>query len=146
MVDPEFLKKHNLSLSSKLHKYVDIFLPLHTNQKGKAFVPNRRNKNVPDFQGDFKTLAIWTNIKAKLVGARLGGSYYPDLKDSTVLEIHQHMFIYILNGLSPSPSCPEMKFNTQAVNQINGSLMILLLLHYHRIILVQDGVMLLQHL
>ena len=63
------------------------------------------------FTGDFETLAIWTNIKVKLAGAGPGGSYYPDFKDFTVLEIRQHMSIYILNGLSPSPRL-EMKFNT----------------------------------
>ena len=48
MVDPEFMKKHNLSSSSKPHKFVDIFLPLHK-PKGKGLFPTEEAKNVPDF-------------------------------------------------------------------------------------------------
>ena len=86
-----------------------------TQTKGKGLFPTEEAKSVPDFQGDFKTLASWTNIKAKLAGAGPGGSYYPDFKDFTALVIRQHMPIYILNGLSPSPRL-EMKFNTQVVD------------------------------
>ena len=100
IVDPVFKKKHNLSSSSKPQKFVDAFLLLHK-PKGKGLFPTEEAKNVPDFQGDFQTLAIWTNIKAKLAGAVPGGNYYSIFKDFTGLEIHQHniMFICILNCL-----------------------------------------------
>ena len=48
MADPEFLKKNNLSLSSKQHKFVDVFLPLHKS-RGKGLFPTEEAKNVPDF-------------------------------------------------------------------------------------------------
>ena len=72
IVNLVFKKKHNLSSSSKPNKLVDVFLPLHK-LKGKGLFPKEEAKNVPDFQDDFQTLAIWTNIKAKLVGAGPGG-------------------------------------------------------------------------
>ena len=51
-VDLEFRKKHNLSSSSKSHKFVDIFLPLHK-LRGKDLFPTEEAKNVPNFQGNF---------------------------------------------------------------------------------------------
>ena len=92
----------------------------HYTTKREKIVSNRRSKECSRFIGDFETLATWTNIKVKLAGAGPGGSCYPDFKDFTTLEVRQHMYIYILNGLFPSP-CLKMKFNTQAVNQINGN-------------------------
>ena len=64
MVDPLFKKKHNLSSSSKPHEFVDVFLPLHK-PKGKGLFPTEEVKNVPDFEGNFQTLAIWTNNLSK---------------------------------------------------------------------------------
>ena len=52
MVDQEFLKKHNLSSSSKPHEFVDIYFAT-TQTKRERIVPNRRSKNDPDTQGDF---------------------------------------------------------------------------------------------
>ena len=118
IVDSKFRKKHNLSSSSKPHEFVDVFLPLNKS-KGKGLFPTEETENVPDFQGDFQT-TIWINLKAKLAGTGPGGSYYLDFKDFTTLEICQYMFIYIFNGLSPSPRL-KMKFNAQSVDRINGN-------------------------
>ena len=45
---------------------------------------------------------------------------YPELKEFSVDEIMQHLGVYILNGLSPSPQV-EMKFDSQKKNPKNGS-------------------------
>ena len=85
--------------------------------RGKGLFQREEVKNVPDFQEDFQKLAIWTNIKAKLARTGPSGNYYPNFKDFIAIKLHQHMYIYIFNDLSPSPYL-EIKFNTQVINQI----------------------------
>ena len=116
VINPEFRKKYNLSSSSKPHKCVEVFWPLHKIRE-KCLFPTEEAKNSPDFQWDFQTLTIWTNLKAKLT--RAGPNYYPNLKTSPQW-IYVNMSIYILTSFS-SPPCLEMKFNTQAVDWINGN-------------------------
>ena len=62
----------------------------------------------------------FTNKKAYLYNAGSGGTQYPDFKEFSVDEIIQHLGVYILNGLSPSPQV-EMKFDSQKKNPTNGS-------------------------
>ena len=119
VVDPEFMKKNKLSSRSKPHEIMDVFMPLHK-QKGKGLFPSTPDQKSPSFTGDFKTICIWTNAKAKLARAGPGGSYYPDFVDFTPLEIRQHMSLYVFQSLSPSPRL-EMKFQTQAQDKINGN-------------------------
>ena len=59
-------------------------------------------------------------MKADYAGAGPQGIYYPDYVPFTPVEVRQHFAIYILHGLLPSPRI-EMKFNTQAKDQINGN-------------------------
>ena len=61
-----------------------------------------------------------TNKKAYLYNAGSGGTQYPDFKEFSTDEIMQHLGVYILNGLSPSPQV-EMKFDSQKNNPMNGS-------------------------
>ena len=119
VVDPEFMKKHKLSSRSKPHEIMDVFMPLHK-QKGKGLFPSTPDQKSPSFTGDFETISIWTNAKAKLARAGKGYSYYPDFVDFTPQEIRQHMSLYIFQSLSPSPRL-EMKFNTQTQDKINGN-------------------------
>ena len=55
--DLEFKKKHNLSSSSKPHRFVGVFVPLHK-PRGKGLFPTEEAKNVSDFQDDFQTIDI----------------------------------------------------------------------------------------
>ena len=62
----------------------------------------------------------FTNKKAYLYNAGSGGTQYPEFKEFSADEIMQHLGVYILNGLSPSPQV-EMKFDLQKKNPKNGS-------------------------
>ena len=77
MVDPEFRKKRSLSSSSNPHKSVCVFLSLHK-PRGNGLFLTEKVKNIPGFQGDFQTHAIWTNIRAKLKRTDPNDNYYPD--------------------------------------------------------------------
>jgi hypothetical protein len=45
---------------------------------------------------------------------------YPDFKPFTVGELKQHLALYVVNGLCPSPQA-EMKFQPQSVDPLNGN-------------------------
>ena len=45
---------------------------------------------------------------------------YPDFKPFTVSELKQHLALYVVNGLCPSPRA-EMKFQPQSIDPINGN-------------------------
>jgi hypothetical protein len=62
----------------------------------------------------------WTNLKAALADAGTGGSYYPDFKPFKTKELRQHLGLYVLQGLSPSPQI-EQKFRTQELDPVNGN-------------------------
>jgi hypothetical protein len=66
----------------------------------------------------FLLFAKWTNLKATLAGA--GGTMYQDWKPFSAEEIRQHLGLYILNGLSPSPRV-EHKFRPQRDDVVHGS-------------------------
>ena len=85
VVDPDFVKKHNLSSKTKPHEYAEIFFPMH---------PIRQeNKNIPDFS--FQTMSEYSNIKAGLVDAGPKGSCSPTWTHFTAHEIRQHFGLYI---------------------------------------------------
>ena len=121
IVDPDFMKKHDILSQSLPHKIVEVFMPLNK-QRGCGLFPKGGEKKALNFRGDFETICIWTNAKAKLAGAGPGGSYYPDFVDFTPIEIRQHFSVYIHQSLSPCPRV-EMKFKTQveAEDKINGN-------------------------
>ena len=94
IVDPDFMKKHDISSQSLPHKIVKAFMPLHK-QRGRSLFPKGGEKKAPNFRGDFETISIWTNAKAKLAGAGPGSSYYPDFVNFTPIEIRQHTSLFI---------------------------------------------------
>ena len=105
-VNPEFIKKYNLTPSTSPAKYADIFLPFSTN------VVN--GKEYPSFQ----LLTKWTNVKASHAGA--GETCYKDFKPFGIAELRQHIGLYLWNGISPSPRV-EMKFKSQSTDVVHGS-------------------------
>ena len=54
------------------------------------------------------------------MNAGKGGSIYPNCKPVTVDEMMQHIGLYILHGLAPSPQV-EMKFQSTKQNKVNGN-------------------------
>lgn len=94
VVNPEFGKKHNLASSLKPHQIMDVlFMPLNK-PRGKGLFTTEEATTVPDFLGDFQMLAIWTNLKVKLVGAGPCGSYYPDFKDFPTTDTPEFIYFY----------------------------------------------------
>jgi hypothetical protein len=49
-----------------------------------------------------------------------GGAVYPDFKPFSMHEIRQHIGLYVLNGLNPSPGV-ELKFRSSAQDELHGS-------------------------
>jgi hypothetical protein len=65
-------------------------------------------------------MTTWTNLKAMLANAGTGGSMYPNFVPFLIIEIRQHLGLYIFNGLNPSPQV-EMKFEQQEDDEVNGN-------------------------
>ena len=59
-------------------------------------------------------------MKASLASAGIDGTCYEEFKPFSVKEIRQHLGLYILQGLNPSPRI-EMKFKPQREDMIHGS-------------------------
>ena len=73
------------------------------------FMPReKRRQDNPDVVSvvDFTS---WTNTKAVMENAGPGGVLYPDFTPFSNDEVMQHLGLYILHGLSPSPQV-SMKF------------------------------------
>jgi Transposase IS4 len=100
---PEFIQKNKLTTNSTPNEWFRAFLP-QTADSGK-FCTNNWCK--------------YTNTKAQVVGAGTK-KLYPGFVDFNPQEIEQHIGLYILHGLTPSPHV-EMKFNRQDVDPVNGN-------------------------
>ena len=61
----------------------------------------------------------WTNTKAHMQNAGLGGGKYPDFKNFTLDELLRYFGLYLFHGLSPSPKV-EMKFQSSKEDPVNG--------------------------
>ena len=114
MPDPEFVKKHRLSVESTPTEFVEVFIPYFLNPyNGKP----KANRVYPSIQ----TWTEWTNKKAMLACAGAEGAIYEkDWHPFTMKELRQHLGLYILNGLSPSPHV-EWKFKPQSACKTHGS-------------------------
>jgi len=109
--DPNFVKKQKLTCNAHPSVFFDIFVPFKTNTYNRAG------------RGEFPSIAAWTkytNSKAMLANAGPGGQVYPDFRPFTMREIRQHLGIYILQGLNPSPRI-EMKFKPDFADVVHGS-------------------------
>jgi hypothetical protein len=62
----------------------------------------------------------YTNLKAMLYFAGENNYLYPDFKPFTVAGLQQHLALYVVNGLCPSPRA-EMKFQPQSVDPVNDN-------------------------
>lgn len=108
------LEKRGITVNSAPHEFMEIFLPLKKNTMSKQ---GGRGK------GEYPSIELftsWTNKKAILANAGKGGSCYPTFTAFTVKEIRQHLGLYILNGLCPSPRI-ELKFKPQREDELHGN-------------------------
>jgi hypothetical protein len=109
--NPSFVSKHKLSSQSHPANILDAFVPFHTNKYSKTS------------RGGFPSIEAWTkytNVKAILVNSGQPGMIYPKFKPFSMSEIHQHLGVYILNGLNPYPSV-ERKFKSALEDPVHGS-------------------------
>jgi hypothetical protein len=106
MPDEDFLKEHKLTIRSSPAKFVEAFLPV--------------SEMVHNTKCSIERWCRYTNLKAMLSFAGEKNYPYPDFKPFTVAELQQHLALYVVNGLCPSPRA-EMKFQPQSVDPINGN-------------------------
>jgi hypothetical protein len=85
-----------------------------------AFLPvkNRRHGGGPT-NFTIENVLSWTNTKARMMNAGLGGKY-SDFVDFSLIELMKHIGLYLFHGISPSPQV-EMKFKSSAEDVVNGN-------------------------
>ena len=86
----------------------------------EAFLPLKRGRDTPSKLVTLQDLTAWTNTKALLANAGMGGGKYKDFKAFTLKETRSFLGLHILQGLSPSPSI-DMKFSSQEEDPVNGN-------------------------
>ena len=104
----DFLEIHGINTISHPADWYNVLMSQST---------RRQDKNGVTSIADFTS---FTNKKAYLYNAGSGGTQYLDFKELSVDEIMQHLGVYILNGISPSPQV-EMNFDSQKNNPTDGS-------------------------
>jgi hypothetical protein len=67
-----------------------------------------------------RTWTKYTNNKAISCQAGAGEAIYCKFKPFSMVEIRQHLGLYIFNGLTPSPRV-EMKFQLQTSDPVHGN-------------------------
>ena len=102
----QWIKKNKLSLSSHPAEWFDCFFPRH-----------KHGHDTHPFC--VSSLCSWTNTKAVMSNAALGGKYN-DYANFSMNELMQHIGVYFLHALSPSPRI-EMKFESQVEDPVNGN-------------------------
>lgn len=107
----EWCKAHNLDVKSHPVEWFEAFLPI----RNKRGVTNAYASNAFSMEN----VLSWTNTKAQMQNAGLGGKY-PDFKFFSIDELLRHFGLYLFQGLSPSPQV-EMKFSSTKEDPVNGS-------------------------
>ena len=107
-IDPRYISKHKLNTQTRPDQYADLLLPMDINMQG-----GRERLS-------FRQMKDWTNLKASLADAGKNGLCYRDFKQFTTKEIRQHLGLYVLQGLCPSPRV-EMKFQSQDQDKLHGN-------------------------
>ena len=103
-----FLKKNKLTVKSHPVEFLHAFLPLKN---------NHRSKNGTSYLS-ISDLVQWTNLKAMVSNAGTD-ECYKDFTQFTPKEVKQHLGLYILNGLSPSPNM-DLKFDRDDAANYNN--------------------------
>ena len=109
----QFVFDHDLSFESEPFEWFN------------AFIPFKKTREQSRKYGSFH-VGEWTrftNLKAMLSNAGVGGTTYKDFTPFTTFELMKHIGIYFLNGVSPSPRV-ELKMFPQAIDPFNGNDMV----------------------
>jgi hypothetical protein len=109
VVQTSFMVQHNLCPLTSPTAYMQVF------------VPTRKNKPGGFNSKEYISIEQWTmftNLKAHLAGA--GDTIYKDFKPFTIGELKQHIGMYFLQGIAPSPQV-EFKFKTQRKDWAHGN-------------------------
>jgi hypothetical protein len=88
-------------------KFVEAFLPIF-------------DDSYKETKCSIERWCKYTNLKAMLSFAGEKNYPYPDFKPFTVSELKQHLALYVVKGLCPSPRA-EIKFQPQSLDPINGN-------------------------
>ena len=108
----EFLLKNGLNENSSPQDWFTSFLPVYD---GSTCNPNTVNS--PCWTHRW---ALFTNMKAMLLGPGVPGGVYPNFKLFSCQEIECFIGLYVIQGLNPSPRI-EMKFSSQQTDPLQGS-------------------------
>ena len=100
----DWVRKNKLTLDSHPVHWFEAFLPQRSSSAEGMSI---------------EKLLSWTNMRAILDNASLGGKY-SDFTPFSLDEIMQHIALYLFQGLSPSPQV-AMKFHSQTEDQVNGN-------------------------
>jgi len=84
------------------------------------FFPRRRTKNTNPKAVTMDEYTAWTNTKAMMMNAGVGGGKYARFVNFSKDEMMSHLSLYLLHGISPSPQI-DMKFKPASEDPINGS-------------------------
>ena len=103
--------EHSLELTSHPAQWFEAFFPI----KNCRGVTNSYSSNAFSMEN----ILSWTNTKAQMQNAGLGGKY-PDFKNFSLDELMKHFALYLFQGLSPSPQV-EMKFHSSKEDPMNGN-------------------------
>ena len=103
----EFIRKHNLEIGQHPARWFKAFLPTKVTSKNAFSIEN---------------CLRWTNTKAIMEGAGLGGKY-DDFTNFDIHEFKRHLGLYLLQAISPSPQI-DMKFQSQQNDPVNGNDMV----------------------
>ena len=84
------------------------------------FFPNKRSQKTHPKAVTMDELTAWTNTKALMLNAGVGGGKYSRFINFTKDEIMSHLGLYLLHSISPSPQI-DMKFKSVYEDPVNGS-------------------------
>ena len=98
-----FMKKHDLNENSHPAEWFEAFLP---------WVKTKQHKHSKT-EISLDDMCTWTYDKSCMANAGKGGSIYQNFTKFSVDEIQQHLGIYFLNGLMPSPNIENKFYSTK---------------------------------
>ena len=115
----EFLLKNGLDENSSPQDWFTSFQPVYD---GSTCNPNTVNS--PCWMHRW---ALFTNMKAMLLGTGVPGGVYPNFKPFSYQEIECFIGLYVIQGLNPSPRI-KMKFSSQQTDPLQDLIYVFKLL------------------
>jgi len=97
-----------------------INLNSHLSDWFNLFPPRHRDKNTHLKAVKVDELTSWTSTKAMIANDGKRGGRYNRFVDFSKAELIQHLSLYLLHGISPSPQI-EMSFTDHTIDPVNSS-------------------------